>query len=83
MLHIMDIVTRNIYFVSDGTGISVETLGHSLLTQFDEPNFNIKTMRYINTLEKAENAVIKINQENTSNQDEKTRPIILSTIADK
>lgn len=79
----MKIPTRNIYFVSDGTGISVETLGHSLLTQFDEPGFIIKTMRYINTLEKAEKAVTQINQENLYNTEENTRPIILSTIADK
>lgn len=27
---------RTVFFVSDRTGITAETLGHSLLTQFDE-----------------------------------------------
>ena len=27
-------MTRTVFFVSDGTGITAETLGHSILTQF-------------------------------------------------
>jgi hypothetical protein len=30
--------TRTVFFVSDGTGITAETLGHSLLAQFPEGN---------------------------------------------
>mgnify|MGYP003493624114 CR=1 FL=1 len=31
---------RSVFFISDGTGITAEMLGHSLLTQFDEVRFN-------------------------------------------
>ena len=27
--------TRTVFFISDGTGITAETIGHSLLTQFN------------------------------------------------
>ena len=27
--------SRTVFFVSDGTGITAETFGHSVLTQFD------------------------------------------------
>ena len=30
---------RPVYFVSDGTGITAEALGHSLLTQFEGIDF--------------------------------------------
>jgi len=51
-----------VFFISDGTGITVEALGHSLITQFDQINFETKTFPYINTLEKARETVQKINQ---------------------
>jgi len=31
----MLILNRTVFFVSDGTGITVEALGHSLLSQFE------------------------------------------------
>ena len=34
-------MTRKVYYVSDRTGITVETLGRSLLTQFPEAEFEI------------------------------------------
>jgi len=33
-----------VFFVSDGTGITVEMLGHSLLTQFDGIRFDQMTV---------------------------------------
>ncbi|NLA67472.1 MAG: kinase/pyrophosphorylase, partial [Gammaproteobacteria bacterium] len=30
---------RPVFYVSDGTGITAETIGHSLLTQFRDPRF--------------------------------------------
>ena len=35
---------RTVFFVSDGTGITVEMLGHSLLTQFDGIESNHETV---------------------------------------
>jgi hypothetical protein len=40
---------RTVYFVSESTGITAETLGHSLLSQFDTVDFEQVYMPYINT----------------------------------
>ena len=40
---------RTVYFVSESTGITAETLGHSLLSQFDSVEFEQVYMPYINT----------------------------------
>lgn len=44
---------RSAFFISDGTGITAETLGNSLLTQFDGIHFEMLTLPYVDTLEKA------------------------------
>ena len=73
---------RTVFFVSDGTGITAETLGHSLLAQFENVEFEESTLPYIDTVEKAEAVAKEINrvanQEGTAN-----RPIIIDTIVDK
>ncbi len=33
-------IKRIAFFVSDGTGLTVEGLGHSLMTQFEDVEFN-------------------------------------------
>src|SRR5690554_602807 len=53
---------RSAFFVSDGTGITAETLGNSLLTQFEGIPFKRVTIPYIDTPEKAATAVARINQ---------------------
>jgi regulator of PEP synthase PpsR (kinase-PPPase family) len=58
---------RLIYFISDGTGITAETLGHSLLSQFTGNGFELITLPYIDTVAKAEETVAEINQANASN----------------
>ena len=40
---------RTVYFVSESTGITAETMGHSLLSQFDTLDFEQVYMPYINT----------------------------------
>jgi [pyruvate, water dikinase]-phosphate phosphotransferase / [pyruvate, water dikinase] kinase len=50
-------VTRPVFFVSDGTGITAETLGTTLLTQFDKIEFKKTTLPFINTVEKARSTV--------------------------
>ena len=44
---------RTVYFVSDQTGVTAETLGHSLLTQFDGVEFRTVTVPFVNDLDKA------------------------------
>lgn len=70
---------RTVFFISDGTGITAENLGHSLLTQFEHVRFDITTLPYINTVEKAEAAKLRINEIHTNTQQ---RPIVFATILD-
>ena len=68
---------RVVYFLSDQTGVTAETLGHSLLTQFNEQNIRHVTLPFIDTRDKAKEAVAKINE---ANRDAVLRPIIFSTL---
>ena len=67
---------RTVFFVSDGTGITAETFGHSVLTQFDL-RFRQIRMTYIDTPEKAHDAVKKINENYDADGQ---RPIVFSTL---
>lgn len=67
---------RTVFFVSDGTGITAETFGHSVLTQF-ELRFKQVRLPFIDTLDKAYQAVREIND--AYEQDGK-RPIVFSTL---
>jgi hypothetical protein len=52
---------RTVFFVSDGTGITVEMLGHSLLTQFDGIDFNQETVPFVDSIAKAKACVARVN----------------------
>lgn len=67
---------RTVFFVSDGTGITAETFGHSVLTQFDLKFKQIR-LPFIDTIEKAFEAVRKINDAFDA---EGNRPIVFSTL---
>ena len=69
---------RSAFFVSDRTAINAEMLGHSLLTQFDDLNLRETTLPFIDTLDKAYEAVQKIN---AAAVEDGMRPIIISTLA--
>lgn len=45
---------RHVFIISDGTGITAESLADSLLTQFENIQFEKKTVPYVDSLEKAE-----------------------------
>ena len=68
---------RIVYFLSDQTGVTAETLGHSLITQYNSRNFRQVTLPFIDTRDKAEEAVARINE---SVSDDSLRPIIFSTL---
>lgn len=53
---------RTVFFLSDQTGVTAETLGHSLLTQFDSDAFRQVTLPFIDTEDKAQGAVRRINE---------------------
>lgn len=66
---------RSVFFISDGTGITAETLGGTLLTQFEGVSFRKTTLPFVNTNERAHNTVIFINH----TAEHGGRPIVIST----
>ncbi len=52
---------RTVFFVSDGTGITAEMLGHSLLTQFEGVDFNQVTLPFVDSVDKAHQVVRHVN----------------------
>ena len=67
---------RTVFFVSDGTGITAETFGHSVLIQFDL-RFRQIRLPFIDTVDKAHDAARKINEAFATDG---YRPIIFSTL---
>lgn len=68
---------RTVFFVSDRTGITAETLGHSLLTQFEGVKFRQESLPFIGTTEKAQRAVVRINE---AAAEDGVRPLVFSTL---
>ncbi|UCC15468.1 MAG: kinase/pyrophosphorylase [Gammaproteobacteria bacterium] len=68
---------RTVFFVSDQTGITAETLGHSLMTQFDGLKFRSVTVPFIDSVDKAKKTVNRIN---LTAEVEGARPIIFATL---
>jgi len=71
---------RTAFFISDGTGITAETLGQSLLAQFENISFTKLTRPYIDTPEKA-HAMVK--QINGAAEKDGARPIIFDTVVNQ
>ena len=70
-------VNRPVFFVSDGTGITAETIGHSLLTQFGNVEFDTVRIAFVDSPEKALAAanVIRAAGERTGH-----RPIVVNSL---
>jgi len=68
---------RTVFFVSDQTGVTAETMGHSVLTQFDGQAFRQVTLPFVSSVDKAHEAVRRIN---ATAETEHVRPIIFSTL---
>jgi len=66
---------RPVYFLSDSTGITAETIGNTLLTQFPANNFDRITVPFITTVEQARKVVDTIDKL----ADSGLRPIVFST----
>ena len=71
---------RTIYYVSDGTGITAETIGHSVLTQFDGVDFETFRIPFVDDETKARTAALRIK---TVYAQSGVRPIVVNTIMDK
>lgn len=70
---------RTVFYLSDRTGITAEMLGHSLLTQFTGIEFRQITLPYIDSVDKAEEAVHRIN---LAAAQDSARPLLFSTLVD-
>ena len=67
---------RTVFFVSDGTGITAETFGNSILNQFPAKPRHVRRP-FIDTVEKAQAVVAEINQVADA---EGKRPIVFITL---
>ncbi|MHB1544280.1 MAG: pyruvate, water dikinase regulatory protein [Gammaproteobacteria bacterium] len=72
---------RCVFYVSDGTGVTAQTLGHSLLTQFNRQSFKAaRVLPFVDDENKARRAQAEINQ---SAEDDGVRPIVFSTLVNE
>jgi [pyruvate, water dikinase]-phosphate phosphotransferase / [pyruvate, water dikinase] kinase len=70
---------KRVFFVSDRTGLTVEALGSSLLTQFGEFDFLRVTLPFIDSIPKALQVVAQVNE---AHRDSAQRPLVFSSIVD-
>jgi regulator of PEP synthase PpsR (kinase-PPPase family) len=68
---------RPVFFISDGTGITAEMLGHSLLTQFDNIEFTQSVIPFIDTVDKARQCLEQLSQAHASAG---VRPLVFATL---
>src|SRR5256885_10898870 len=71
---------RTVFFVSDGTGITAQMLGHSLLTQFEGVEFDQVTLPFVDSAEKAEECLARIEAEAANGTGQ---PIVFSTLVNQ
>jgi regulator of PEP synthase PpsR (kinase-PPPase family) len=70
---------RTVFFVSDQTGVTAETMGHSLLTQFDGAQYQSLTLPFIATTAQATAVVQRID---AAGRESGLRPIVFATLVD-
>lgn len=70
---------RTVFIISDRTGITVETLSHSLLTQFPTIKFMTVALPFVDSHDKAQEAVERINQVADT---QGVRPLVFTTFVD-
>jgi len=68
---------RTVFYVSDGTAITAETFGHSLLSQFGSVRLRQQRLPFVDSVEKAEAALQRINRQAQIDQ---RPPIVFSTL---
>ena len=71
---------RTVFFLSDGTGITAQALGHSLLTQFEGLEFDQVTLSFVDSAEKAEECRARIQAEAESGNGQ---PVVFSTLVNQ
>jgi regulator of PEP synthase PpsR (kinase-PPPase family) len=75
----MSTPTRSAFYISDSTAITAETLGHSLLAQFEGVRFRQIRIPFVDSLDKAHEAALRIGQ---AARDDGLRPLVFTTLVD-
>ncbi|MBI2314083.1 MAG: kinase/pyrophosphorylase [Betaproteobacteria bacterium] len=70
---------RTAFYVSDRTGITAEMLGHSLLTQFEGVVFTETPVPFVDSLEKAQELLRRIDD---ARDTDGKRPLVFTTLVD-
>ncbi len=70
---------RRVFFVSDRTGITADTLGRSLLTQFPDIEFRITNVPFVTNQLAAEKAAATIRE---AHEHDAIAPLVFSTLTD-
>jgi regulator of PEP synthase PpsR (kinase-PPPase family) len=70
---------RPVFYVSDGTGITAETIGHSILTQFSGTRFATDRIPFVDTVDKARHVAGRIREAGLATG---LRPVIVSSCVD-
>lgn len=70
---------RTVFFISDGTGITAETVGHSLLSQFEGIDYKQERAPFVDTLDKARECERRIAK---ARQRDGLRPVVVTTLVD-
>ena len=69
--------TRTVFFISDGTGITAETFGHSLLAQFPDIRFRQVRVPFVDNLDKVIDCARSIRE---ATERDGVRPIVFNTL---
>jgi regulator of PEP synthase PpsR (kinase-PPPase family) len=68
---------HTVFFISDGTGITAETLGHSLLSQFEGIQYRQVRMPFVDSVDKTRESIARIDEARIRDGN---RPIVVSTL---
>jgi len=71
---------QSVFFLSDRTGRTAQSIGLSLLTQFNSVKFEHKNYSFVTTIEDADRIAVAIKEDFARSG---TPPIVISTIVDK
>lgn len=69
--------TRSVFFISDSTGITAETLGHSMINQFEGVRFRCTRVPFVDSVDSALDCVERLTE---AGMRDETRPIVFTSI---
>jgi len=71
---------RTVFFVSESTGITAETLGHSLLSQFPHIDFTYIQRPFVDSEERA---LVLVNEINRISEEQRYKPLVFATMPER